>query len=488
MQKEPGNLGEYGRLPQVIYSAKRRIRSTSSVGPVLISAFLSFGLKVAKDAIEYFHIDHQKHCESTVSMKRLPPQAIPLFFFLIVVLALAFGFQQVASAQEPASNQETAAAKNAPEKSDDQTSKESSENQPSVDADMADAWSTVDGIVDGFISALPKILIAIVVFTIFVLIAWVTKLSIRSVASRNDSSALGNVLGRLSQAVILFVGFMIAAAIISKSVTPAKLLSVLGVGGVAIGFAFKDLLQNFMAGILILLRRPFEVGDQVVFGEHEGTIESIDTRSTVVKTYSGERVLIPNGEVYTNPMKILTAYEKRRSQYDVGIGYGDDIDVAKRKMIEAMEGVEGVLSDPAPEVLIVELAGSSVNLRGRWWTDPRRSDVVHVKSEVIEAFKRGLDEAQVDMPYPTQVTLLHDQTEASDGDRTKQREGWPAGDNPPEPATMAQAVRNLNNEQRAQRSDSEKNSQSPAAESSDDKKSSEARGDSTSNGRQTSNA
>ncbi len=245
-----------------------------------------------------------------------------------------------------------------------------------VDAEVSEAWASVDQLVNGFFALLPKMVIASVVFILFLLLAWGVRILVSRITHHRRRANLGQVLGRLAQWCTIFVGLLVAVAIVAPSVTPAKLLSALGIGGVAIGFAFKDILQNFLAGILILLRQPFRVGDQVILGGHEGTVESIDTRSTVIKTYDGHRVLIPNGEVYTSPMVVLTAYEARRSQYDVGIGYADDIGKAAAKMLEIMQSTDGVLSDPAPDVLVVDLAGSTVILRARWWTDPHKNEVV----------------------------------------------------------------------------------------------------------------
>lgn len=325
---------------------------------------------------------------------------------------------------------------NEPDSSNEAVAADSSQDEQTetVTTDISNAWSTVDRMVDGFVALIPNLIIAAVFFGIVLLVAWGVRWAIVHYTNNRESENLGRALGRLAQWALILIGLMIAVAIVAPSVTPAKLLGALGVGSVAIGFAFKDLLQNFMAGILILLRQPFRVNDQVVLGDHEGTVESIDTRATVIKTYDGTRVLIPNGQVYTNPMKVLTAYEHRRSEYDVGIGYGDDLRAAAEKMLETLRDIKGVLSEPAPEVLVVELAGSTVNLRARWWTDPRRSDVVHVQSDVIAAIKERMDDEAIDMPFPTQVMLFHDQTEETDGDRTKQREGWPAGKNPPKAA------------------------------------------------------
>ncbi len=170
-------------------------------------------------------------------------------------------------------------------------------------------------------------------------------------------------------------------------------------------------------------------------------MEAIETRATFIRTYDGIRVIVPNSQIYQEPVSVITAYEKVRSQYDVGIGYGDDIGTAVQIALDTMNGIDGILDDPGPDVLVWELAGASVNLRLRWWTEPTRSNVVVKHSEVLKKVAEAMAEASIDLPYPTQVILMHDQTEATDGDRTAQREGWPAGDSPPKPNTLAGAVR-----------------------------------------------
>ena len=189
------------------------------------------------------------------------------------------------------------------------------------------------------------------------------------------------------------------------------------------------ILQNFLAGILILLTEPFRIGDQIVFKDFEGTVEDIQTRATMIRTYDGRRVVIPNSELFTNSVTVNTAFERRRLQYDVGIGYGDDVGRAKQLMLEAVGSIEGVLADPAPDVLVVALADSSVQIRVRWWIDPpRRADAMESFDQVITAIKQKVYVEQgIDLPYPTHQILFHDQTEQTDGDRARQREGWPAG-------------------------------------------------------------
>ncbi|RZJ92950.1 MAG: mechanosensitive ion channel family protein, partial [Hymenobacter sp.] len=280
-----------------------------------------------------------------------------------------------------------------------------------------------------FMALLPNLLIGLVVFVGFIFIArGVQSLVERVVANRGQSQSLKLLLSRLSYVATLILGILVTVTIMVPSFTPASLLSALGVGGVAIGFAFKDIFQNFLAGILLLITEPFKINDQIKYKDFEGTVETIQTRATTIKTYDGRRVVIPNAELFINSVTVNTAYDKRRLQYDIGIGYSDDIAQARQLMLDAMRSVEGVLADPAPEALVVDLAGSSVNIRARWWINPpRRADIMDAQDRVLEAIKNTLTAHGIDLPFPTQQILLHDQTETTDGNRKTQREGWPAG-------------------------------------------------------------
>jgi small-conductance mechanosensitive channel len=221
----------------------------------------------------------------------------------------------------------------------------------------------------------------------------------------------------------------ISLSIVIPSLKAGDLVQLLGISGVAIGFAFRDILQNFLAGILILLTEPFQIEDQIVFKGFEGTVENIQTRATTIKTYDGRRIVIPNSELFTNSVTVNTAFENRRLEYDIGVGYGDDIEWTKQLIMEALNSVDVVLKNPAPDVLVMELADSAVNIRARWWIQPPLwSDALDSRDKVISAIKQKLYvENGIDLPYPTTQVLFHDQTEETDGDRSRQREGWPAG-------------------------------------------------------------
>jgi small conductance mechanosensitive channel len=305
------------------------------------------------------------------------------------------------------------------------------------------SWQTVQQMVEKFFLLLPQLVLGIVVFVIFVLLAFAVRWLVERFSRRYQYARnLGLVLGRLAQAVVLAFGLLVAATVVAPSFHTSDLIKVLGIGGIAVGFAFRDILQNFLAGIILLLHEPFRLGDQIKIDEFEGTVEAIESRATIIKTYDARRVVIPNAEVFTKSVTVNTAYEKRRSEHVVGIGYGDDIEAAKRVILDAVRGVEGVLDEPAPDALVTELADFSVQILVRYWVSPpSHTNMLHVRDQVISAIKRILNEAGIDMPYPTHQVLFHDQTEETDGDRSRQREGWPAAQgSSPQPRSIAAAI------------------------------------------------
>jgi small conductance mechanosensitive channel len=295
-----------------------------------------------------------------------------------------------------------------------------------VDADIGNVWRTIDRLLDGLLATLPLLGVALVAFVVLLFVAKGVRRVAERALARSSNRGAATAIGRILYVLMVALAVLIAVTIAFPSMTPGRLFSVLGIGGVAIGFAFKDIFQNLLAGILLLLRHPFRVGDEITTGEFTGTVEGIEARATFIRTYDGKRVIIPNSDVYTKPVTVISAYDMLRTEYDVGIGYGDDLGRAKAIALEAVRGVEGVLADPAPDVLVWELAGSSKNLRVRWWTKPSRGEVLEVRDAVLKAVAEALSGAGVDLPFPTQVVLFHDQTEEADGDRTRQREGWPA--------------------------------------------------------------
>jgi small conductance mechanosensitive channel len=309
-----------------------------------------------------------------------------------------------------------------------------------METDASITLERIESFITGFWWILPNVGIALVVFLVFLGVASGARAGVSRFFKHRGRPDLASLLAGFARWALIALGLLVVATIVFPSVKPADVLATLGVGSIAIGFAFKDILQNWLAGLLILLRQPFRQGDQIVVGKHEGTVERIEARATLIRTYDGKRVIIPNSSVYTESVTVNTAFEWRRSEYDVGIGYGDDVGKACEVIRHALKRLPGVAADPEPEAIPWELAGSAVNVRVRWWTESRQADMVHARGRVIQAIREELGEAGIDLPFPTNVVLLHDQTEEADGDRARQREGWPAGDSPPEPRHLNKVI------------------------------------------------
>ena len=277
-------------------------------------------------------------------------------------------------------------------------------------ADVGEGLGKLRETAQAFYDALPNILLGLGIVAAFVVLAFVIRFGVKRLnATRDRPYALALALGRLASGFTILVGILVAAVIVFPTFTPAKLLSFFGFGSVAIGFAFRDVLQNYLAGILLLFTQPFRIGDAIIFGEYEGVVQDIQTRATFVRTYDGRRVVIPNGELFTNSVIVNTAYETRRVEYDVGIGYEDDIELAKRILIDVMRDAPEVNDAPPPEVLVVELGPEAVKLRARWWIDPpQKRDLLDSMDAVLGEAKRRLTAAGVELPFPTQDVFIRD--------------------------------------------------------------------------------
>ncbi|UFN48877.1 mechanosensitive ion channel family protein [Roseomonas sp. OT10] len=295
-----------------------------------------------------------------------------------------------------------------------------------------DALGRLQALGAAAVALVPGLLMGLLVFGLGMLLVRGVRAAVtRAAALREASAGSAAVLGRIAGGVATLVVFLVSASIAFPSVSAADLFNLLGIGGVAIGFAFRDVLQNLLAGVLILLTRPFRIGDQIRQGSLEGTVEDIWVRATVLRTYDNRRILIPNASLFTDKIEVITAYERRRLHFPLTIGNADDIARARQVVVEALRGTPGVLADPPPEALVTGLGSAGVDMAARFWIDPpRRREAVDALDGAIEAVKDALTEAGIDLPYPTSQVLFHDQTEETDGDRARQREGWPARGRP----------------------------------------------------------
>ena len=209
-------------------------------------------------------------------------------------------------------------------------------------------------------------------------------------------------------------GIVLACVIVFPGLRLGDIIATLGLGSVAVGFAFQDIFKNFLSGILILIQRPFRIDDQIVIGDYEGTIEQIDIRTTKIRTYTGERILMPNSEVFTSAVRVRTAYSKRRTDLAVGVDYNTSLPEAKRILLQTIKSVEGVLNKPDSEIDIVGFGDSSIDLVVRYWTKPRQQQVRTIQTEAMIAIKQALDAANIGIPYPIRTVYHFDQDRYND--------------------------------------------------------------------------
>src|SRR5262249_39133780 len=146
------------------------------------------------------------------------------------------------------------------------------------------------------------------------------------------------------------------------------LIQFLGIGTVAIGFAFRDVLQNFLAGIILLLTHPFRIGDEIALGDVEGIVEQVETRATMVKTYDGTLVFISNANILTRNVYVNTSFGLRRASFEFDLNQQADTALAGQLIVEAISGVEGVMKEPKPRARVKDFASGNWRIRATWWT------------------------------------------------------------------------------------------------------------------------
>lgn len=273
--------------------------------------------------------------------------------------------------------------------------------------DSAESWNTVNEMAREFSASVPRLLLAIIIGLFFYFLSYVVKVIVRRTTSPDVSHRLLRIaMGRIAQGAILIIGALVAVTAAFPGFTPANFISALGIGGIAIGFAFKDIFENFLAGILLLFSRPFRIGDQIIYDRYEGTVEEIQARATWLKTYDGRRILIPNSELFKNSVTVNTAFDNRRLEYDFKIAADQDVERAKQVIVDVMRRCEDVLPDPRADVIVINFDAGSVTIRARWWSRSRTSDVLLAQDRVLSAARAALVSAGVKLPASATPTVV----------------------------------------------------------------------------------
>jgi len=252
----------------------------------------------------------------------------------------------------------------------------------------------------------PGVLVALAIFVIGRLLAkWLTSMTQKALARSGVDQTLRRFLGTLMYYIML-TGVIIATAG-QLGIQTTSFIAIVGAAGLAIGLALKDSLSNFASGVMLILFRPFKVGDVVTTGGVTGKVQQIDIFSTVVLTPDNQRIIIPNSNITANIITNINAEETRRIDLVIGIGYEDDIRLAKETLLEIVTADAGVLSDPKPAIAVSELADSSVNFIVRPWV--KTVDYWDVRLRLTENIKLTFDEKGISFPFPQQDVHMFQQ-------------------------------------------------------------------------------
>jgi small-conductance mechanosensitive channel len=248
------------------------------------------------------------------------------------------------------------------------------------------------------LDAAPRLWAALAIITVGWLLSRVVRWLLARHLRRRRTPSFATVMSKVAGWLFLAAVILVAVAVTFPSVKPVDLLAGLGVFSLAIGFAFQDILENTLSGVLLLFRQPFRSGDQIQVMDRVGTVDEINIRETRMTTFDGELVVVPNRDVYKNVIVVFTHNELRRQDFLVGVAFESDLDEATDVVTRALTEVTGVAAEPAPTALVDELGTSTINLRARFWSSPRRFDGLLVLDAAIKHVKRRLDEAEIEMP------------------------------------------------------------------------------------------
>jgi small conductance mechanosensitive channel len=272
------------------------------------------------------------------------------------------------------------------------------------------AWNLLAGKVMGwtrdFVLLLPNLAVAIAVLIGFWLFAKLARNLLHRILHRiSHSEQVNRVLEQALFLALVAAGLFIALGILGLQKTVASLLAGAGIIGLALGFAFQDIAANFMAGIFLSIEHPFRAGHLIESKDIQGIVRRVHLRWTEIRTPQGQVVLVPNKQVFENPITNYSTTGQRRVDIKVGVSYGEDLEQVKQLAIEALEQVSTRKPDTEVELYFEEFGESSINLVARFWIEFhfKQSDYLQARSEAVERLKKTFDDNGITLPFPTRT-------------------------------------------------------------------------------------
>ncbi len=254
---------------------------------------------------------------------------------------------------------------------------------------------------EGFLAHLPQIVFGCLLLVLTWGVGRVAQLILKRILPRfRLRTSLQELIQQLTYIIIWIVGILASAIVMFPTLTPGKVLTAIGLGSIAIGFAFKDIFENFIAGMLILFREPFQLKDCIECQEIEGFVEEITIRDTHIRQVDGQRVVIPNAQLFKNPVTVRTDLDRRRVTIMCGVAYGEDVDKARSVIMDAVQGLDTVDMEKDVQIFAQGFGASSIDFEVTWWTGSKPVEVRESRDKVVAAVKKALDDADIEIPFP----------------------------------------------------------------------------------------
>lgn len=256
--------------------------------------------------------------------------------------------------------------------------------------------------INDIIKLLPNILLAALVLVLGFYIAKIVKrLSIKIIGKVSRNPTLNSLFGSVIQIFCVGVTLFTVLSILQLDKAVTSILAGAGIIGLALAFAFQDIAANFISGVFISFRRPLHVGDIVKVKDYMGKVEEINLRDTILRTFQGQMVIIPNKDVFQNPIENYSLLGKRRFDLVIGVSYGDDLQKVKEVTLNAVKDIEGLSKDDETTLFFQEFGDSSINFFIRLWIcSPEQPAYLNVGSEAIMRIKKAYDENDIMIPFP----------------------------------------------------------------------------------------
>jgi len=269
---------------------------------------------------------------------------------------------------------------------------------------------SLEMIFQNVVAFLPRLALSLLIlFLSYLLSKGAARFVRQSLKKRERDPELIILLAMIARWGVL--GFGIVLAI--EQLAPGQLSSLvagLGIAGFTVGFALQDVAKNFIAGIIILLQQPFDIGDGIEVNGYGGKVLDIRLRATEMMTWDGRHVIIPNSEIYASPIVNFTRATRRRLEITAGVAYESDLDMVARTALETIRLVDGVLDDPEPAITFSSLGDFAVNFTLHYWIDTAQTGYFTAVDAGIRLIKARFEEAGIDMPFPTQSIHLQQPT------------------------------------------------------------------------------